>query len=235
MTDLIFKKNKLGNIEFVGDFESLYASDDDPWGQSADGDNASMNEFYVQSRSVLCRGLGKVIDSFCVNSEKITICEVGCGTGFLTNLIQSNLPSAYVWGVDVSASAVVKAKSNFPNIEFEHLDILLNKIERKAQVLLLSNIIWYVIHDMSSLMKNILHSLDWNSGSCYLVIQNALFKNNQKYGAELVSSIGTLTDLFINSIPNYITINSVHSEFHRSTKMYHDFGLVCIQLNRDKI
>jgi hypothetical protein len=36
--EFIFQEDRDGTLQFVGDFDGLYASDIDPWGQSAKGD-----------------------------------------------------------------------------------------------------------------------------------------------------------------------------------------------------
>ena len=40
--DFVFRKGADGNLEFVGDFETLYQTEEDPWDQSAgDSDMAA--------------------------------------------------------------------------------------------------------------------------------------------------------------------------------------------------
>ena len=57
------------------------------------------------------------------------IIDVGCGLGFLTNRIRNELKINDVTGLDISKTAVNKAKRNFKNIKFFEYD--LGKTENK--------------------------------------------------------------------------------------------------------
>lgn len=232
MTEFVFKKSCEGELEFLGDFEGLYRSETDPWGQSGGGDNQPMNEFYKRSRGILCDRISALHSSIDSPDQKLGICEVGAGTGFLTNMLKQALPSAYTCGVDISETAVAKAKHQFPDIEFYCHNILATGLGSKYDILILSNILWYVIHDLVSLTANVVDSLNMNNRESYLVVQNALFKNGQSYGADVVSTIGSMTDLFINHLSDKVEILAANSELHRSSDMHHDFGLVIIKLRK---
>ena len=53
--NLIFSKDDLGNLKFIGNFEELYQIEDDPWEQSSnDGDRG---KYYKRSRDRLIKKL----------------------------------------------------------------------------------------------------------------------------------------------------------------------------------
>ena len=139
-----------------------------------------------------------------------------------------------VSGCDISKTAIKNAKKRFEDIEFIHHDILAGPLPQKFNFIILSNILWYVIHDFEILIKNSLGSLKRNEKS-FLVIQNALFKSDQKYFREIVNSIGTLTDLFVNPMRQISKIRgnlSVNTAFVSKDEMKHDFGIVLIEVPR---
>ena len=52
--EFIFQEDRDGKLQFVGDFDGLYASDIDPWEQSANGD-LNYKKYYDFSRARLAR------------------------------------------------------------------------------------------------------------------------------------------------------------------------------------
>lgn len=226
MVDFIFKKNSLGNLEFKGDFNSLYLDDIDPWGQSGDDSNHSMSFFYNRSREILCQNIKMICNQECNNELKI--CEVGSGIGYVTKKLSDELPENLIVGVDISDIAITKAREKFPSLNFETHNILHRKLNNKFNVIILSNIIWYVIHDFNNLINNVLESMDKNNNR-YLVIHNALFKKNQIYATDIVSTIGDMLNLFMKALEEKVIIQKVNSDFIRHKDMEHDFGLISIK------
>jgi len=77
----VFKENKDGKLNFVGDFDLLYENEVDPWDQS--GINNQYTDYYKGSRSQLNSELKKI------NPPKLF--EIGCGLGYTTKLIKESL------------------------------------------------------------------------------------------------------------------------------------------------
>ena len=79
--DYVFKAKSDNSLEFIGDFESLYKNEEDPWDQSGKG---ATGNYYKISRDRL--------------NEKLTelkfnsLTEIGCGLGYTTNYIKKSLP-----------------------------------------------------------------------------------------------------------------------------------------------
>ena len=179
MTDYIFDQSPNG-IKFIGDFESFYQNENDPWEQSASQNKGKTNEmanFYEISRQKLLDFLGSHIN----NND--SICECGCGIGHVTNSLVMKFNDQEVSGCDISKTAIEKASQNFQNIDFFQHDILSGPLPQKYNVLILSNILWYVIHDFENLIMNSLSSLNRERAS-FLVVQNALFKLHMRLGSQ---------------------------------------------------
>ena len=57
--EFIFQEDRDGKLQFVGDFDGLYASDIDLWGQSANGD-LNYKKYYDFSRARLARAIKSI-------------------------------------------------------------------------------------------------------------------------------------------------------------------------------
>lgn len=102
--DFVFSKDTAGNLGFVGDFETLYQTEEDPWDQSA-GDS-DMATYYAHSRKRLLATLSGLAAA--------SVVEVGCGFGIVTEEIRG-LPSVErTVGMDISPTAIRKASAKNP-------------------------------------------------------------------------------------------------------------------------
>ena len=96
--EFVFREDREGKLQFVGDFDGLYACDIDPWEQSADGD-LNYKKYYDFSRVRLASAIKGI-------ENKKTVLEIGCGAGFALNFLANNLPSLSLSGVDISSIAI---------------------------------------------------------------------------------------------------------------------------------
>jgi SAM-dependent methyltransferase len=96
------------NRRFIGDFEAMYKDESvsvfDSWHQE---DTRQLNRKIAFS----------ILDKY--NFKNIV--DVGCGKGTLTYILKKN--NNYVVGLDVSPTAAQIAKSRYPDIDFDVLDI----------------------------------------------------------------------------------------------------------------
>lgn len=91
---------------FVGAFEEMYR------GEDAEGyDSWHQENVTTLARRVALAGIG--------DREHGRILDVGCGKGAFTALLKT--PTNEVLGIDVSETAVAKASSRYPDIEFRRL------------------------------------------------------------------------------------------------------------------
>ncbi|MGB1298108.1 MAG: class I SAM-dependent methyltransferase [Psychrobium sp.] len=187
--DFVFSSSKNGELEFVGDFEGLYRSVNDPWGQSANGDY--LDGLYEQSRQTLKNVISEL--------KGVTSgCEVGCGLGYVTNDLNCYFKDISWEGVDISKTAVSKAQNLFPSIDFFQGDIASTNIDssKSYDVVILNQILWYLLKGLDRVFINLSKMIKQDG---YLII-STFFLKDQKYGADI---IGSFDDLILHVISNY--------------------------------
>jgi trans-aconitate methyltransferase len=96
--DYVIKDGK-----FIGEFEKMYQKFDNPWHQIE-----AVDDSYSRLSTIL------TLKSYGIKS----VLEVGCGLGKFTNYIHAQLPDIKIVGMDISETAVKKAKLSYPDIEF---------------------------------------------------------------------------------------------------------------------
>jgi len=180
----IFKP--IGNkLEFIGDFESLYKNEDDPWSQS--GDVGEIRHYYEHSRTELTNKLKEI------NPDSLL--EIGCGLGYTTKIIQKSLPSCSVMGMDISKEAISRARKLFPDLDFVSGDIRsiyssssrcshsgMRASYKKYDVIILNQLLWYILESLSKTFENCFSLL--KSGG-RIVISQAFLRTSQKYGKDI--------------------------------------------------
>lgn len=152
---MIFDKD----MNFIGDFEGLYKTEKSPWGQ--DGSDERLRDYYIESRLRLADLLDQIEGN---------VLEVGCGHGYVINELSEDFNKKFR-GMDISETAIKKAKSLFPHLDFEVGDIITTKVTE--DIVILNECLWYVMHRFGQVLSNI--------DSKYLII-NMGFLKEQKYG-----------------------------------------------------
>lgn len=109
--DYVIKDGKL-----VGEFEEMYRDFDDPWEQKT-------REEWASEKAVALNQIKKL------NAKKVI--ELGCGLGHYTQKIQAL--GVEVLGIDVSKTAIDKAKINYTDCNFAVGDILDFSIYKEYQ------------------------------------------------------------------------------------------------------
>lgn len=138
----------VGKRKFVGEFEEMYSNEDkdnyDSWHQE-------------ELTSLKCTITLDVLNKYNFNS----ILDVGCGKGPITHLLKKN--NNEVLGVDLSKTAIKKAKTKFPKIDFQVLDANdILSLNKKFDLVVCMEVLSYVEHwkkfikDISEISKYIL-------------------------------------------------------------------------------
>jgi len=213
--EFIFKKIN-GKLKFVGDFESLYKNQNDPWQQS--GKEGEISLYYSHSRKRLVNQLKKL------NSNSLL--EVGCGLGYTTQIIQESIPECYVVGMDISKTAIVKANNLFPNLNFIKGDISSFNLllEEKYDIIVLNQLLWYILKSLPNTFENCFKLLN-SKGK--LVISQAFLKTPQKYGKEICDGFDGLVK-YLNK-DNIFDIE--YSSYDNSSSFIHSDGLIVLNKN----
>jgi len=206
--EFIFKKTSNGELEFVGDFDAYYQSEEDPWGQS--GSEPRMQEYYKMSRA-RTRGL-------LANLSPKSVVVVGCGTGHTMHEIKNTVPCKLV-GMDVSEHALERARQLFPGFEYHVGNILRQKTLKVVEneqfdVVIFEQILWYILEGLDAALTNAASLL---APGGHLVVSNA-FVREQKYGTAVVNGYPGAASRF--SIDPHYTL--VHSSYHDDGLLHTD-------------
>ncbi|QJD96905.1 methyltransferase domain-containing protein [Mucilaginibacter robiniae] len=84
------------------------------------------------------------------------ILDIGCGTGYLTQQIQSQ--GAEVQGTDYSPEMIAQAKANYPNVDFAVTDASNFKVDEPFNAIF-SNAALHWIHNQDGLMQSVYQAL----------------------------------------------------------------------------
>ena len=210
----VFKENKDGKLNFVGDFDLLYENEVDPWDQS--GINNQYTDYYKGSRSQLNSELKKI------NPPKLF--EIGCGLGYTTKLIKESLPDTQVVGVDISSVAIKRAQKLFPKLNFREGDICSNNfgVGGQCDVIILNELLWYILESFSDVLKNCYSILSSNGK---LIISQSFLKESQRYMPELFDGI----DEFIVYLNNNIDGIFINEYVEKKIKFKFCHGLIVLR------
>jgi trans-aconitate methyltransferase len=164
---------------FVGRFEEMYKDFDDPWHQS---ETRISRESYSRWATILH------IRRFGIGS----LVECGAGLGSFTQLLTEET-GARVTGIDISETAVGKARARYPNLRFE-VDTVNNLSRyRDHEAVLFAEITWYLLDQFDS----VLDTLRDNFSGKYFLHNLVFYKSGQRYGREYFTTL----DEFIARVP----------------------------------
>ena len=164
--------------QFVGKFEEMYQKFDDPWEQKA----AAVS--YVRHSTLFTLEY--------LQAKKVL--EIGCGLGYFSHYIHEHLPYLQLTGMDISSTAVQKAKAKFPELSFVEGDVMreIPPCPRGGGIcydtLLLSEIMWYILEGIDAVLANIRES-----GAKYLIVNQTFYKGGQKYGTDFFTTPEEMT------------------------------------------
>ena len=156
--DFVIKDGKL-----VGKFEEMYQHFEDPWEQST-------RELYCYEKTI---GLEIIKNN---NLKKVL--ELGCGHGHYTRKIK-NFASTSI-GVDISETAINKAKIIYPECEFIVSDITNPNLYVDVDCIMMIEITWYVLEKLE-IFKNIISK---HKGVSFFHTLNTYPPKIQKYGVD---------------------------------------------------
>ncbi len=201
----------------IGNFEGIYNNISDPWGQSA-VNNDEMSSFYKLSR----KHLAKCLATYDVQL-RTTVAEIGCGHGYVIPYIRNSFANATVDGYDISRSALETASKLNPSQRFMLSDIRKEPLPSRYDVIILSNLLWYIIDSFPSVAVNALKSVHADSNSL-IVIYNAFFKEQGVHYARLSNDPARVSRIFSRLLArnqasiaaSVSTIETQHSRYNSS-------------------
>ena len=222
------KKNHPSQLEFVGDFEGIYTETDDPWGQSASELDA-MGLYYSWSRPKINTLIENEIYLMQkkLGIEMFSVSEVGCGLGVTTKFLTEIPTVDSCFGFDISPTAIKKARIDVANASFNVANILEGPLPQKTNVVVVSNMIWYVLHEVDLFVENIVQSLVNRNGR--VIIYNSLFKKDQRYALGLVEQTKDILSLF----ESRVSIKNPVDKTFKSNEIIYDLGYCSFSLSTD--
>lgn len=171
--DYVIKDGK-----FVGEFEEMYRDYDDPWEQST-------REDYASEKAIALNLIQKL--------KAKRVIEVGCGLGHYTKKI-SDL-GVDVLGIDISETAIDKAKSNYPLCMFTVGDILDYSIylDFQPDIIIMAEITWYVLDKLDEFIE----FLKTEFPNAYLIHLLTIYPLGiQKYGRDKFTNLQQIMSYF---------------------------------------
>ena len=166
--DYIFDGDK-----FLGDFELMYSNHPDPWEQS----KKTYNTTYYNNVS-------NIVSIY--KCQKVL--EIGTGFGNLAHKLKLENPDIEILGIDISETAIKKAKLNSKICSFKVGNIKDFNIIKEFQpdIIILPWIQWYILNELDSFINFLKTKMPHiKILNCFAVYP----KNKQKYGADKFNSI----------------------------------------------
>jgi SAM-dependent methyltransferase len=177
--DYVFK-----NGQFRADFEGMYRhSAEIPWHQ----DRTAYSVFSDIDVAILRH--------YRYNS----ICEVGCGLGFFANRLAQELRgegnAVQVTGIDISPTAVAKARMLFPHLHFVTGDLTTERPLPGEQfdLVVIKELLWYVCHKLSDFVR---HIKDMVRADGFLYISQSFPETDHWVFQDVIDSPERLKEIF---------------------------------------
>ena len=189
--------------QLVGEFEQMYQDYEDPWEQSK-------YEYDATDKAICLNFIRKLNVS--------SVLEFGCGLGQLTSEIAKVAPRSL--GVDVSETAVKKAKQRHPECNFAvstFPDLTLISTFR-PDCIVMAELTWYVLDYLNEFTEFIRSELP----DTYLLHFLTTYpEGTQKYGLEKFSNLDELKSYFGM---NYLESGEIYPSGHGGIKRTYFVG-----------
>ncbi len=196
--DYVIKAGK-----FIGKFEEMYQKFDDPWHQKE-----KLPSSYSRAATPVTL----------LEYQLTNVLEIGCGLGAFTNYLTKAVPDCSITGMDISRTAVEKARKSYPGINFIQGGVLpfSKSPDAEYDAVILSEIMWYILNDLDEIIQNLSAGFQGK----IVVINQAFYKGEQQYGTEFFTSL----DEMVNYLPwkclKKISIDRIDDGFYESHSVY---------------
>ena len=179
--DYVFKNGKL-----LGKFEQMYRySKDIPWHQ----DKTAYADFSDRDLEILRQ----------YNYD--TICDIGCGLGYFTQRLYTELRSndhinPKIVAMDISEAAVKKAQILFPGINFIRCDLLKQspQINNRFDLVVVKEVMWYIASEYKHFFSSVVNLVKTDG---FLYISQSFPNADEWIGQEIFDSPETLLGLLL--------------------------------------
>lgn len=155
--------------QFIGKFDEMYREFEDPWMQK------NQPNKYARMAGIYH------LKNFGITS----VVEWGCGLGYYADWIYKDT-GIIAKSLDISPAAIEKAKTLFPNLDFEVAEIG-SDFEKYTNYdcILFAEIVWYILPQL----KPIIAHLKTHCQGKYLLVNQVFYKGTQKYGTDYFTNL----------------------------------------------
>lgn len=122
-----------------------------------------------------------------------TVLDVGCGQGVLYKYLKNSsaLPDSQYTGIDISKNAVENASRQFPGINFSQLDFDKSGINKKFDVIIFNETLYYFTRPLKTLERCTLQNLNPNGA---FIISMCYFVGHEKIWEQLAKHYTIITE-----------------------------------------
>ena len=189
--------------EFIGKFEEMYQKFDDPWHQK---DN--LLTFY-----------SRIVTPVTLMQYRLkNVIEMGCGLGAFTNYLKTMTHGCSIIGMDISETAIKKARTYYPEIKFycgEILEFSKNPDE-KIEAIIFSEIMWYILQDLDDIIENLTNKFK----NKLIIVNQVFYKGEQRYGNDYFTSLEELVKYLPWKCLKKLSIDRIDDGFYESHSVY---------------
>ena len=137
-----------------------------------------------------------------VSSNKLCcVHDLGCGLGHFATRIKDRLASLpievlNVSGSDISTTAIEKA-SEIKGVDFYECDIQHEVLKQEYDIIVMSEVLWYLLENLETSFKNIWKSLSPHG----TLIVKQYFPTTQNYGRDTINGVEGFYAFINRSLP----------------------------------
>jgi trans-aconitate methyltransferase len=140
--------------------------------------------------------------------------EVGCGLGYFSQMIKESIPDIEIVGLDISESAILKARKRFKDIRFEVGDALDLQAYTDCEAVLFAGVTWYILEDYEEILANLSKAF---KGKYFINWMPFYREGVQEYGREYFTTIKE----YIDYIPfKYLCHTEAWAETNETTAVF---------------
>lgn len=172
---------------FVGKFEEMYQDFSDPWHQS------EISHVKDSARVAVINWAERLSNDI----AGLRVLELGCGYGHITH--QLNERGIKSIGIDVSESAITKARVLHPHSQFEvsKFDNWSLLLDLNADIFILADITWYVLPSLTTFLAQLRTYAKSRSRPTFLFHTLTSYEpGEQQYGAEYFTNLSEMLSFF---------------------------------------
>jgi len=193
----IFNEGNDGKLEYIASddtFDKIYKNNINAWNQNINDD------YMLFARNKIIQMIKDL------NLKNNKLLEIGCGNGFSTNYFREKLNNK-CFGCDISKIAIEYAQNKYSKINFfvHNIKNEMN-IDENFDIIIFSDILWYIFDDIDICIKNAINRLNKDG----VIIFNMGMVVNQRFGKEKINGS---TELIEYCKKRFNVINHYESEF----------------------